>query len=169
VTDVNDAEVTMIGRPASDSWNVGAVGYCVDDHGQSSRVGRVRGHCPVFHGHDRGCGCSHVRRDRRRLCRVNDRGHSPFGGHSLSCLARSAWSHVVCRRDSDDTHLSLAHPSRSERDHANLCNANDSQDGMSHRKGGSAVEGMDGESADACLAEGDLEEGQSQVWVEVEE
>jgi len=165
---VNDAEVTMIGHPASDSWNVGAVGYCVDDRGQSSRVGRVHGHCPVFRGHDRGRGCSYVRRD-RRLCRVNDRGHSPFGGHSPSCLARSAWSHIVCRRDSDDTHLSLAHPSRSERDRASLCNANDSQDGMSRRKGGSAVEGMDGESADACLAEGDLGEAQIQVWVEVEE
>jgi len=86
---VNDAEVNMIGRPASDSWNVGAVGNCVDDHGQSGRVGRVHGHCLVFHGHDRGRGCSYVRRD-HRLCRVNGRGHGPFDGRNPSCLARSA-------------------------------------------------------------------------------
>jgi len=37
---------------------------------------------------------------------------------------------------------------------------------MSLRKGGSAVEEIHGESADACLVEDDLEEPQSQVLVE---
>ena len=63
---MNDDGVTMIAHPASDSWNVDAVGYCVDGRGHN-HVGRV-------HGHE----FSRARRDRGR-CREYDRGRSLFG------------------------------------------------------------------------------------------
>jgi hypothetical protein len=170
-TYVNDAGVTRISRPASDSLNVGAVGYCVDGH--------AHGHDPVFHsrsrdrvnglGLDRNC-------DRRGHChyRVNGRGcdhgpgHSLFGGHSPSYRARSAWSHIACRRGDDRPFL--ARPSRSETDRASPYNESDSRAGRSRRREDASAAGeIYEESVDAFLGERDLGAPQSRVWVEVGE
>ena len=140
--------MTAIYRPASDSWNVGAVGY-VDGRGHSGRVDRV-------HGHDLGRERSCVRRD-------HGHGHGPFGGHSPSYQgARSAWSQIVCRRD--DGRLFLARPSRDERDRASPCNENDSRDGTSRRRvdASGAVE-IYVENVDASLWEDGLGAPQSRV------
>lgn len=164
---MNDAEVTTISRPASDSLNVGAVGYCVDGH--------AHGHDPVFHSRGRGRVHALDRScDRRGHChyRVNGcghgHGHSLSGGHNPSYQARSAWSHIACRRG--DNRLFLARPSRSETDRASPYNEDDSRAGKSRRRVDASVAGeIYGESVDAFLGERDLGAPQSRVWVEVGE
>ena len=77
-------------------------------------------------------------------------------------------SHAVCRHG--DIRLLLAHPSRNERDRVSFCGEDDvPADGKNHGRVGAtvAVEIFE-ENADASLEEGDLEEPQSQAWVEVE-
>lgn len=151
----------MIGHPASDSWNVDAVGYCVGGRGHSDHVGRVRGRDPFFrsrgHGHEHDC----ASRDHCR-CRENGRaGHSLFGP---SYQVHSVYlGHNVFHRDDD--HLVLVRLSHSEMDRVSPCNEDDSQDGRNrHRMGGDGGEGIYGESAD-----GDRGQDQSQALVEVEE
>jgi hypothetical protein len=165
---MNDDGVTMIGHPASDSWNVDVVGYCVDARGHSNHVGRVHGHDPFFHNRDRGHEYSRASREHCR-CRENGRaGHSPFG---LSYQVHNAcWGHNVCHRDDD--RLALARPGHSERNRVNPCNEGDSQVGRSHRRVGGNEDGKgEGEGVGICgeSADGDLGQDQSQVWVEVEE
>ena len=150
-TYMNDAWVTMTGHPASDSWNVDAVGYCVDGRGHKDHVGHVHGHDPFFHNRGRGHEYSRVSRDHCR-CRESGRaGQSPFGP---SYQAHSAcWGHNVCHRDDD--RLALARPTRTERNRVNPYDEDDSQDGRSHRRVGGneeeeeeEEEGIYGESAD---------------------
>lgn len=147
----NDDGVTMTAHLAFDSWNVDAVGCCVDGHGHRNRVGRVHGHDPFFHIHGRG-------REYSPASRENGRGQSLSGP---SYQVRNAWSHIVCRRD--DNHLVLARPRRSERDRGSPYNEDDSRVGKC-RVGEDGGEGIYEESAGD-----DLGEGQSQAWVEVEE
>lgn len=158
---MNDDGVTMIGHPASDSWNVDAVGYCVDGRVHSNRVGRVHGRDPFFHNLDHGHEYSRASRDYCR-CRENDRAcHSLFG--PFYQVHNAYWGHNVCHRDDD--RLALARQIHSEKDRVSPCNEDDSQGGRSHRRvDGNEGEGIYGESAD-----GDLGQGQSQAWVEVEE
>lgn len=150
-TYMNDEEVTVIGHLASDSWNVDAVGYCVDGRGHSNHVGRV-------HGHEH----SRATRDHCR-CRENGRaGHSLFGPSYQ--VHNACWGHNACHHDDD--RLALARPNHNERGRVSPCNEDDSQGGMSHRRVGESgeEEGIYGENAD-----GDPGQGQSQAWVEVEE
>ena len=161
-TYMNDDGVTVIGHPASDSWNADEVGYFVDDHGHSNHAGRVHGHDPFFHYRGRGHEYSRVSREHCR-CRENGRaGHSLFGPSYQ--VHNACWGHNVCHRDDD--HLALARPSHSERNRVSPCNEDDSQVGRSRRGVGANEEGegIYGESAD-----GDRGQGQSQAWVEVEE
>jgi hypothetical protein len=146
----------MIVHLAFDSWNVDAVGYCVDGHGHSNHVGRVHGHGPFFHNHGHG----HEYSANRDHCHCRGRVHSLF---CPTYRVRNAWSHIVCRRD--DNHLVLARPSRSERDRESPYNEDDSRVGTNRgRVGENGEEEICEESVD-----GDLGEGQSQAWVEVEE
>jgi hypothetical protein len=135
---MNDDGVTMIGHPASDSWNVDGVGYCVDGH--SNCVGRVHGCDPFFHNRDRGHEYNRASRDHCR-CRENDRaGHSLFGPSYQ--VHNACWGHNVCHRDDD--RLALARPGHSERNRVSPCNVYDSQDGRSRRRMG-GYEGRGGD------------------------
>jgi hypothetical protein len=114
-TYMNDGGVTMIGHPASDSWNVEAVGYCVAGRGHGNHAGRVHGRDPFFH--NRGCGHAYNRAGRDHCrCRENGRaGHSLFGPSYQ--VHNACWVHNVCHHDDD--RLALARPSHSERNRVN--------------------------------------------------
>lgn len=133
------------------------MGYCVDGHGHSNHVGRVHGH-PFFQNHDHGR--EYIAHRDHCHCREGGRGHSLFGP---TYQVRNAWSHIVCLRDGN--RLVLAHPRRSERDRESPYNEDDSRAGTNRgRVGENGEEEICEESVD-----GDLGEGQSQAWVEVEE
>ena len=123
---MNDDGVTAIDHPVSDSWNVDAVGYCVDGRGHRNHVGRVHGHDPSFQNRGRGHECSRVSRDHCR-CRENVRAGQSLFGPSYQ-VHNACWGHTVCHCDGD--RLALAHPSQSERNCVSPCN----EDGMSRRK-----------------------------------